>query len=128
MVSANAPAGLGISLNPFHYVKSAATSVYHAAQDPRVQQAAAAAAQAYAPNQYAQATMYADRARGIVQLPPGAVPGPPPPMPGGGAMVDDGGADEGAAVVHPNVIQKNNFMPYIVIGGGALVLLLLLKR
>ena len=110
-------------------MKSAATSVYHVASNPNVQRAAAAAAQAYAPDQYAQATQYADHARGIFRTPPGAVPMPgPPPGAGGGAMVDDGGADEGAAVVHPNVIQKNKWLPFAVIGGGAVVLLLLLKR
>ena len=127
MVNASAPTGLGFSLNPFHYVKSVATTVYHVAQNPNVQRAAASAAQAYAPNQYAQATQYADTARGLLP-PPGAAMQVPVSPGGGTAMVDDGGADEGAAVVHPNVIQKNKWLPFAVIGGGAVVLLLLLKR
>jgi hypothetical protein len=121
MVNASTP---GLGFNPFSYVKSAATSIYHVAQNPNVQRAAASAAQAYAPEQYAQATQYADQARGLLP-PPGAIPVSPGAP---GAMVDDGGADEGAAVVHPNVIQKNKWLPFAVIGGGAVVLLLLLKR
>lgn len=123
MVSASAP--LGFSLNPFRYVKQAASGVYHVASDTRVQRAAAAAAQAYAPNQYAAASTYADRARGIIS--PGQMP-PPMPMAPPGAVVDDAGSDGGPVVEHPNIIQKNKFMPFIIIGGGALVLLMLLKK
>lgn len=123
MVSASAPSGLGFSLNPFHYVKVAAKDVYSVAQNPNVQRAAASAAQAYAPGAYAQASQYADVARGLA--PPAGAPMPMPP--GGGAVVQHDDGSEGN-VVHPNIIQKNKLLPYAVIGGGAIILLLLLKK
>lgn len=123
MVSASAPSGLGFSLNPFHYVKVAAQDVYHVASNPNVQRAAASAAQAYAPAQYAQASQYVDVARGLA--PPGGAA--PMPMPPPGAVVQNDDGSEGD-VVHPNKIQKNKLLLPIAIGGGALVLLLLLRR
>lgn len=107
------------------------TSLVHdvssVAQNEAVQRAAVAAAQAYAPNQYAKATYYADRARGII-APPGTaiVPVAPPPPPPGPPMPAPGPDDE--EPVGPQHVEKNKMLPWIIIGGGGLVLLLLLKR
>lgn len=118
---------LGFSItDPFKAVgrgiKTVAKTGYQVAQDPRVQRAAVAAAQAYAPSQYAQATMYAQRAQQILR-PPGAPPPPPPqmmpmPMP---EMPEDV-----APAMAP--VQKGNMLPMLLLGGGALVLILLLRR
>jgi hypothetical protein len=121
---------LGFSITtPFKYaargVQSVAKYGYRVAQDSRVQQAAAAAAQAYAPSQYATATMYADRARGII-APPGAMLPPPgammpAPMPAGGDDVDMAPASAGP-------VQKGNMITIgVIVGVGVLAFLLLRK-
>lgn len=119
MVISNAP-GLGFSIT--NVVKTAAKDVYSAAKDPRVQAAAASAAQAYAPDKYAQATQWADRARGLI---PPAGAGPVGPMPSADASTPD---PDGAPVMRKVGVQKNNFTPFIIGGGILVVALLLLRR
>lgn len=120
--------GTQLGFNPFATVASGIRSVakgaYSVASDPNVQRAAVAATQAYAPNQYAQAVMYADRARGILRPPPppGAMPMPPPQMPPPGPDGDDDVSTKMAPV------QKGNLMPLAIGGAALLVLILLLKK
>jgi len=104
-----------LGFNPFSAVKSAARGVYHVAADPRVQRAAASAAQAYAPGQYAQVTEYADRARGIIRPPGPMGPGPGPMMPGPAA-------DDDAAPAPAGPVQRGNLL---LIGGAVVVGLVL---
>lgn len=109
-------------------VKTVGHDVKSVATNPTVQRAAVAAAQAYAPNKYQQATYWADRARGIL-APPGTVNvpvAPPPPPPGLPMPAPDDGED--GAPVGPQHVEKNKMLPWLIIGGGGLVLLLLLKR
>lgn len=121
--------GTPLGFNPFSSiasgVKAAAKGVYSVASDSRVQRAATSAAQAYAPAQYAQATAYADRARGLIR-PPGQPMSPPqmmpPPMPPPGPMMDD---DAGPAMAP---VKKGNLIPLVMIGGAAVLVLLLLKK
>jgi hypothetical protein len=127
--------GHQLGFNPLSSIKSVARGAYRVASDSRVQQAAAAAAQAYAPEQYATATQYADQARGIIRPPmPGMGPGPqmpmqqqmpaPPQMPQQQMPVpdDDGPTAPGGPV------QKGNLLMYAAIGGGLLVVLLMLRK
>jgi hypothetical protein len=94
---------------------------YRAAQDPRVQRAAAAAAQAYAPAQYAQASEYADRARGIL-MPPGQAPMPMPQMPMPGGDEDMGPPAPGGPV------QRGNMITIAALVGAGLIVFLLLRK
>lgn len=122
-----------LGFNPLNVVKSAAKGVYSVASDPRVQQAAAAAAQAYAPEKYAQVSKYADQARGFVRvargprqpgmpgMPPRPMMPPPPAMAPMPPMMDEDGMPPAAPV------QKGNLMP-LMIGGAALVVIVLLLR
>ena len=122
MVISGTPLGFSIT----SVVKSVGHDVAAVARNKSVQQAAAAAAQAYAPNQYSQATYWADRARGII-APPGTVnvpAAPPPPPPPGPAP----GGDDDAPPVGPQHVEKNKMLPWLIIGGGGVLLLLLLKR
>lgn len=121
MVISGTPLGFSFT----SLVKSVGHDVASVARNKTVQQAAVAAAQAYAPNQYNQATYWADRARGVI-APPGTanVPVPPPPPPGP-APGPDAGDDVPVPAQH---VQKNKMLPWLIIGGGGLVLLLLLKR
>lgn len=116
-----------LGFNPVSALKTAGKAVYNVARDPNVQRAAMAAGQAYAPQQYAQAATYADRARGLVQqIRP---PGPPQMMPQGPMppqMPMPPMDDEPPARMAP--IQKGNLLPMLLLGGGVVVLVLLLKR
>ena len=123
MVISGTPLGFSIT----SLVKTVGHDVKSVATNPTVQRAAVAAAQAYAPNQYSQATYWADRARGII-APPGTVnvpAAPPPPPPGPPPAPDDGGDN---VPVPAQTVEKNKMLPWIVIGGGGILLLLLLKR
>lgn len=116
--------GHQLGFNPLSSIKSVARGVYHAASDSRVQQAAAAATQAYAPGQYATAMEYADRARGIIRPPaPGMMPMPqqqmmPMPSPDN----DGGGPPAGGRV------QKSNMLVYAAIGGVGLIVFLMMRK
>lgn len=120
VITTASPAGLGF--NPFSAIKSGVTTVargaVRVASNPNVQRAAAAGAQAYAPAQYAQAQMYADRARGILRPPPGA---PPPPMP---MMLPPPDMDQGA----PRPVKSNGMMLAALVGAGLIVVLLMTKK
>lgn len=113
--------GMPLGFSFTSLVKSVGHDVASVARNQTVQQAAVAAAQAYAPNQYNQATYWADRARGVI-APPGTVnvPAGPPPAPAPDTSDD--------APVPAQHVQKNKMLPWLIIGGGGLVLLLLLKR
>lgn len=120
-----------LGFDPLSVVKSAAQTVASVAQRDDVQRAAVAAAQAYAPKQYAKATEYADRARGVLVAPaPGIVAPVPAAMPmspvvaPATARPDDYG--ELAPATAP--VQKGNLSTMLLIGGGAAVLLLLLMK
>lgn len=111
-------------------VKSAAKGVYSVAQDERVQRAAVAAAQAYAPQKYAQVTKYADRARGIIRPPrpaaQGMMPAPQPQMmpPQAQMPMEDFGPPMPAA----GQVQKGNFTSIAMIAGAGLLIFLLLRN
>lgn len=115
-----------LGFDPVSLVTSAAQRVASVAQRDDVQRAAVAAAQAYAPKQYARVTEYADRARGIMPG-PGAVPQMPAAMPmmpvvaSATARPDDYG--ELAPATAP--VQKGNLSTMLLLGGGAAVLLLI---
>lgn len=102
-------------------VVAAGRAGYQAAKDPRVQRAAAAAAQAYAPGQYARASEYADRARGII-APPGQMM-PPPQMP-----MMPGGDEDGGGVMPGAPVQKGNMFTIAALVGAGLVIFLLLRK
>lgn len=108
-------------------VVAAGRAGYSAAQDPRLQRAAAAAAQAYAPGQYATATEYADRARGIFRPPGPQSPIPMPAMMPPGqeqAMDEDGGGPMPGA----GPAQRGNMLTIGAIVGVGLLALLLLRK
>lgn len=110
-------------------IATGARAGYSAASDPRLQRAAAAAAQAYAPGQYAQVTEYADRARGIIRPP---MPGQPMPMqqmpmPQMPQMPMPGGDDDMGPAPGGPVQKGNMFMIAALAGAGLLVFLLLRK-
>ena len=124
---------LGFSItDPFKAIASGAKYVgktaYSAAQDTRVQRAAAAAAQAYAPGQYAQVTEYADRARGIFRPPgpqtPMQMPMPMMPPQAMPPMDDDGGPMPAPG----GPVQKGNLLTIGALVGAGLIVLLLLRK
>jgi len=119
ITTATPPAGLGF--NPLNVVKSAGRGLVRVASNPNVQRAAAAGAQAYAPDQYASAQMYADRARGIFRPPPGSMPmGPPPPPP---MMAPD--PDAGPGDIGPGGVKSSSGLVIAgVVAVGLLVLLM----
>lgn len=124
---------LGFSItSPFKAIARVGTrvakGVYSTARDPNVQAAAVAAAQQYAPGQYAQVTQQANRyvqqGRQIQQIlrPPGAPPPmmPPPPMPDGG---DDGAPEPGQ-----HIKTSHGLFTFAAIAGAGLIVVLLLKK
>lgn len=119
--------GTPLGFNPTSALKRVARGAYDVARDPNVQRAAMAAGQAYAPQQYAQAAMYADRARGLVRA--GAPQGPPmPPQmqmmpPQGPPMYDE---SDGGPQMAP--VKKGNMLPLLLIGGAIVVVLFVLKK
>lgn len=111
-------------------VKSAAKSAYSVAQDPRVQRAAVAAAQAYAPKQYAQATMYADRARGLVRQPRPMIPQGMAPMPQQMAPMPQMPMEDEMPMAPRSAgpVQKGNMMGIAAIAGAGVLIFLLLRN
>jgi hypothetical protein len=90
------------------------------AADPRTQHLAVTAAQAYAPQQTAQAAQYAQAAANALRA--GKRPPPRPMMMPAMPNV----ADDGGPVVAP--VKRGNFIAIAAIAGAGLLALLLLKR
>ena len=135
---------LGFSItDPFKAVGRGVAAVaktgYKVGSDTRVQRAAVAAAQAYAPKKYAQVTKYADQARGIVRGPQPQAPGmpqqPQPQAPGMpqqpqqqmAPMPEEMMAEE-PMPRSAGPVQKGNFTTLALIGGAAVLLIVLLKK
>lgn len=109
-------------------VKSAARTAAGVAQDPRVQRAAVAAAQAYAPEKYAQVTEYAQRAqrvRGAWRGQPGMRP---PPMQQQQMMPMPESMPEDFPPPAAAPVQKGNMLGIAAIIGAGVVIFLLLRN
>lgn len=102
-------------------------ALIHVAKDPRAQRAAVAAAQAYAPDRYAQATQYAQQAQSFLRPPGPQAPIPMPAMiPPDAEAGDDGG---GMPQVAPGGrVQRGNMLTFALIGGAVLVVFLMMKK
>jgi hypothetical protein len=109
-----------LGFNPFRAIVHAhvvgTRAIAKAIQNPRVQQAAIAAGQAYG----GRAGSYANYAQQFTQPQPGQMPPGPP------ATGDEVANDDGTATMAP--VKKGNLLPLALIGGAALVVLFMLKK
>jgi hypothetical protein len=112
--------GTNLGFNPFRAIVHAhvvgTRAIAKAIQNPKVQQAAIAAGQAYG----GRAGSYANYAQQFTQQ-PGQMPPQGPP-----AASDEVANDDGSAAMAP--VKKGNLLPLALIGGAALVVLFMLKK
>lgn len=109
-------------------VKSAARGAASVAQDPRVQRAAVAAAQAYAPQKYAQVTEYAERARAVRGAWRGQPGMPPPQMAPMQSQMMPAPMPEDFAPPSAAPVQRGGMLGIAAIIGAGVVIFLLLRN
>jgi hypothetical protein len=120
-----------IGFNPWSAIKQVEHTAVRVASDPRAQRAAATAANAYYPEQYAQVRQKVGQARQILRQNDGQYQqameqrAHQPPMPQFGPMPPQFDPDSGGPTAP---VQHGNIIGLAAVAGAGLVLFLLLRK